>query len=81
MKQETWYIAIDDIGRVFGGLHGGYYVEASIHAELNGREDGFETVRVPLDADRLIIPNGYNSKEILSMVREHVGETVVIDLD
>ena len=77
MKTMKTNVIIDSVSAVFGGWNSGFAVDVSIHREPGegGSRDGFERVRVGLDRDRLVLPDGsYDMDAITEMVVEQVGE-------
>ena len=70
-------VTIDSISNVFGGWGSGFAVDVSIHREPvdGGSRDGFESVRVHLDRDRLVKLDGsYDMDAVTAMVAEKIGE-------
>jgi hypothetical protein len=83
MKTIKCNVVIDSISSVTGGWNHGFSVDASIHREAEGTErDGFETVRVALDRDRLVKTDGsYDYDAVAEMVTEKVGTVEDVEVD
>lgn len=70
-------VIIDSISSVTGGWDSGFSVDVNIHREPveGGSRDGFESVRVHLDRDRLVKADGsYDMDAVTAMVLDKVGE-------
>ena len=87
MKTIKYNVVIDSISSVTsvtGGWNHGFSVDANIHREAEGssERDGFETVRVALDRDRLVKADGsYDMDAVAAMVTEKVGEVEEVEVD